>query len=36
MIYYVVDAEKVKAVNKIGCGDILGQCFFIYILRIMM
>ena len=28
MIRYVVDAEKVQAINKIGCGDIFGVVFF--------
>jgi len=26
--FYTVDAEKVEAVNKIGCGDIFGAVFF--------
>ena len=28
MIYYTVDAEKVEAINKVGCGDIFGAVFF--------
>ena len=28
MIYYVVDTEKVQAVNKTGYGDIFGAVFF--------
>jgi hypothetical protein len=26
--FYSVDAEKVEAVNKVGCGDIFGAVFF--------
>jgi len=26
--YYTIDAEKVEAVNKVGCGDIFGAVFF--------
>lgn len=28
MIYYIVDTDKVQAVNKIDCGDIFGAVFF--------